>query len=126
MRGKILIVTGLAVGYVLGARAGRERYEEIKRAATKFWNDPRVKQQVETVEDFAKDKAPEVVDFISDNAKKVVSQVRSATKKSDAGSKSSTGGTSTSGSSTSGTSTSGATAAGVRKNPGTRSSSTSK
>ncbi len=83
MRGKILIVTGLAVGYVLGARAGRERYEEIKRAATKFWNDPRVKQQVETVEDFAKDKAPEVVDFISDNAKKVVSQVRSATKKSN-------------------------------------------
>ena len=56
MRGKILIVTGLAVGYVLGARAGRGRYEEIKRAATKFWNDPRVKQQVETVEDFAKDK----------------------------------------------------------------------
>jgi hypothetical protein len=90
MRGKILIVTGLAVGYVLGARAGRERYEEIKRTATKFWNDPRVKQQIETVEDFAKDKAPEVVDFISDNAKKVVSQVRS-TKKSGAGSSSSSG-----------------------------------
>src|SRR5690554_32036 len=89
MRGKILIVTGLAVGYVLGARAGRGRYEEIKRAATKFWNDPRVKQQVETVEDFAKDKAPEVVDFISDNAKKVVTQVRSATKKSNGSSKSS-------------------------------------
>jgi hypothetical protein len=29
MRGKILIVAGLAVGYVLGARAGRERYEDI-------------------------------------------------------------------------------------------------
>ncbi|HEU4807558.1 MAG TPA: YtxH domain-containing protein [Homoserinimonas sp.] len=112
MRGKILIVTGLAVGYVLGARAGRERYEEIKRAATKFWNDPRVKQQVETVEDFAKDKAPEVVDFISDNAKKVVSQVRSATKKSDSGAASST--------------KTGAAATGVRKNPGTRSSSTPK
>jgi hypothetical protein len=112
MRGKILIVTGLAVGYVLGARAGRERYEEIKRTATKFWNDPRVKHQVETVEDFAKDKAPEVVDFISDNAKKVVSQVRSATKKSGSGTKSSAGGA---------TST-----AGARKNPGTSSSSTSK
>ena len=77
MRGKILIVTGLAVGYVLGARAGRERYEEIKRAASKFWNNPRVKEQVERVEDFAKDKAPEVVGFLSDNAKKVVAQVTS-------------------------------------------------
>lgn len=100
MRGKILIVAGLAVGYVLGARAGRERYEEIKRTATKFWNDPRVQQQVETVEEFAKDKAPEVAEFISDNAKKVVSQVRS-TKKS--GSKSSAKSTSGAGK-TSGTS----------------------
>ena len=28
MRGKIGIVVGLAAGYVLGARAGRERYEQ--------------------------------------------------------------------------------------------------
>src|SRR5690554_6312401 len=122
MRGKILIVTGLAVGYVLGARAGRERYEEIKRAATKFWNDPRVKQQVETVEDFAKDKAPEVVDFISDNAKKVVSQVRSATTKKSGSSStgaSSTGSTSTNAASN-GSSSTGSAAAGARKNSGTR------
>ena len=30
MRGKILFVFGLAVGYVLGTRASRERYEHIK------------------------------------------------------------------------------------------------
>ncbi|MCU1546421.1 MAG: hypothetical protein JWP30_1521 [Homoserinimonas sp.] len=76
MRGKILIVAGLAVGYVLGARAGRGRYEDIKRATDKFWNDPRVKSQVDKVEDFAKDKAPEVVDFVTDNVKKVASQVK--------------------------------------------------
>lgn len=79
MRGKILIVTGMAIGYVLGARAGRERYEQIKRVASKFWNDPRVQHQVDKAEGFAKDKAPEVVDFLSSNAKKVVSQVRSST-----------------------------------------------
>lgn len=92
MRGKILIVVGLGVGYVLGARAGRERYEEIKRAAAKFWNDPRVQQQVENVEEFAKDKAPEVAEFISDNAKKVVSQVRSTKKSGSASSTKSTSG----------------------------------
>jgi hypothetical protein len=111
MRGKILIVAGLAVGYVLGARAGRERYEEIKRAATKFWNDPRVQHQVENVEDFAKDKAPEVAEFISENAKKVVSQVRS-TKKSGSSAKSPT--------------TAPKSTSGSRQASGTSSSSTSK
>ena len=75
MKGKILLLTGLAVGYVLGTRAGRERYEEIKTAANKLWNDPRVQKPVHQAQDFAKDKAPEVAEFVSDTAKKVVSQV---------------------------------------------------
>lgn len=81
MRGKIILVTGLTVGYVLGARAGRERYNQIKRAADNFWSSPRVKEQVDKVEDFAKDKAPEVVDFLADGAKKVASQVKSTAQK---------------------------------------------
>ncbi len=71
MRGKLVLLVGIGIGYVLGARAGRERYEAIKRAAGRFWNDPRVQHQVRTVEDFAKDKAPDVVDFLGDTAKKV-------------------------------------------------------
>lgn len=113
MRGKILIVTGLAVGYVLGARAGRERYEQIKRTATKFWHDPRVQQQVDRVEDFAKDKAPEVVDFISDNAKKVAGQVKS--KASDVR-----------GSGSSSSSKSSKTSGAAKKSTGSSSSATSK
>ncbi|MHC5794587.1 YtxH domain-containing protein [Lacisediminihabitans sp. FW035] len=91
MRGKLLLVVGLAAGYVLGAKAGRGRYEDIKRATSKLWGDPRVQRQVKNVEgrakEFAKDKAPEVVDFLSDGAKKVVSQVsgsKSASGKSPA------------------------------------------
>jgi hypothetical protein len=75
MRGKILFVAGLAVGYVVGTRAGREKYEELRSAAMKVWNDPRVQKQVDAVEDFVKDKAPDVAEFVSDNAKKVVAQV---------------------------------------------------
>ena len=84
MRGKLLLIIGLAAGYVLGARAGRERYEDIKRAAGKLWNDPRVQHQVRQAEDFAKDKAPEVVEFLSDGAKKVVSQVSGSGRKAPA------------------------------------------
>jgi hypothetical protein len=79
MKGKILLLTGLAVGYVLGTRAGRERYEEIKAAANKLWNDPRVQKPVHQAQDFAKDKAPEVAEFVSDGVKKVVSQVSKTT-----------------------------------------------
>ena len=80
MRGKLVLLTGVAIGYVLGARAGRERYEQIKRAAGKLWNDPRVQQQRHNVEEFAKDKAPDVVGYLSEGAKKVVKRKPAATK----------------------------------------------
>jgi hypothetical protein len=99
MKGKILLVVGLGVGYVLGARAGRGRYEEIKDAAGKLWNDPRVQKQRANAEGFVKDKAPDVAEFLSDGAKKVVSQVSGA-KSTPAAKKPSTGSTSTTESST--------------------------
>ena len=41
MKGKIGLVVGIGVGYVLGTRAGRERYEQIKTQWLKVWNlDP--------------------------------------------------------------------------------------
>ena len=76
MKGKILLLTGLAVGYVLGTRAGRERYEEIKSVANKLWADPRVQKPVKQAEEFVKDKAPEVAEFVSDGVKSVVSKVQ--------------------------------------------------
>ena len=68
MRGKILFTLGLGIGYVFGTRAGRARYNEIKSAALKVWNDPRVQEQVTVATEFVKEKAPEVVDFVSANA----------------------------------------------------------
>jgi len=78
MKGKILFVFGLAMGYVLGTRAGRERYEQIKAGAEKVWMDPRVQEQVHTVEEFVKDKAPDLADKATSAAKKVVTTVRNA------------------------------------------------
>jgi membrane protein implicated in regulation of membrane protease activity len=66
MKGKICFVAGLGVGYVLGTRAGRERYESIKKSALKLWNNPRVQKQVDTAEAFVKDKAPDVAEFALD------------------------------------------------------------
>jgi hypothetical protein len=42
MRGKLLFVAGAAVGYVLGTKAGRERYNEMMDAARKILDSPSV------------------------------------------------------------------------------------
>lgn len=89
MRGKILFGVGLATGYVLGTRAGREQYDKMKAAVQRFWQDPRVQKQVKQAEEFAKDKGPEVAGFVSDNVKKVANQV--APKKTPAAGSGSTG-----------------------------------
>ncbi|WP_213455103.1 hypothetical protein [Rhizomonospora bruguierae] len=44
MRGKLWFIGGLAAGFVLGARAGRERYEEIVTNARKVWEHPTVQE----------------------------------------------------------------------------------
>lgn len=57
MRGKLGIIVGLAVGYVLGSRAGRERYEQIKTQWLKLWHTEPVQKQVDKVKDAAKSAA---------------------------------------------------------------------
>jgi gas vesicle protein len=49
---------GLALGYVLGTRDGRERYEQIKGQALKIWNDPKVSKTRRDVESYARQQAP--------------------------------------------------------------------
>jgi len=44
MRYKVTFITGLAVGFVVGARAGRERYEQLKRLARRTADNAAVQQ----------------------------------------------------------------------------------
>lgn len=81
MKGKILFVVGLGVGYVLGTRAGRERYEQIRAAAEKVWNQPSVQQGVGTVKDFASARVGDLSDTVLDGVKNLIG---SATKGSGA------------------------------------------
>jgi hypothetical protein len=116
MKGKLVFLAGTALGYVLGSRAGRKRYEQIRSGAEKFWNSPAVQKRVDQVQTFVDDKGPEVQAAVTERAKKVVGQVtkRSNGSSSQGGSSSSVAGTPpTSTSSTPGTSaTSAETSAG--------------
>jgi hypothetical protein len=66
---KTTLLVGVAAGYVLGARAGRERYEQIKTGARKVARDPRVQAATHHAADVAKDK-------VSDAASQAVDKVR--------------------------------------------------
>ncbi|WP_108443134.1 hypothetical protein, partial [Klebsiella aerogenes] len=75
MRGKLLFVAGAALGYVLGSRAGRARYEQIKTVSGKVWNSNGVQKGVHVAEDFIADKTPDVAEFIGETTKKAVRKV---------------------------------------------------
>jgi hypothetical protein len=72
---KVSVVVAAAAGYVMGARAGRERYEQIVATTRRFWNDPRVQRQASAAVDLAKDKAPEVGAALSSAAQSAASKV---------------------------------------------------
>lgn len=57
---KLTVLAIGAAGYVLGARAGRERYEQIKAQATKAWNNPSVQSAVDDVQAQAKQAGADV------------------------------------------------------------------
>lgn len=78
MKGKIGLVVGLGVGYVLGTRAGRERYEQIKTQWLKLWHTDPVQHQVARVQEFAKSQAAAVPGAMWNGAVKVVKAVSSS------------------------------------------------
>lgn len=71
MKGKIGLVVGLGVGYVLGTRAGRERYEQIKTQWLKVWHLDAVQNQVTKAKAFAGAKASAVPGAIWNGVVKV-------------------------------------------------------
>ncbi len=77
---KLLIVAAAAGGYVLGAKAGHERYEQIRHHASKLWNSGPVQHGVHEAEGAAKHAAAaagsKVADAASTAGSRVAARVR--------------------------------------------------
>lgn len=72
---KLLLLAAAGVGYVLGARAGRGRYDQIAGLATKVKNDPRVQDAAHQASETAKAQAPVVKDKVTAAAGSVAGTV---------------------------------------------------
>lgn len=54
----LMLGIGIAVGYVLGTRDGRARYDTMKAKVTALWEDPRVTKARADLEAYARQQAP--------------------------------------------------------------------
>jgi uncharacterized membrane-anchored protein YjiN (DUF445 family) len=75
---KLTLLAAFGGGYVLGTKAGRERYQQIVDAANQVKGDPRVQQATAQATEFARDTAEKVKD--DPRVKDVVDKVETVTK----------------------------------------------
>ena len=73
---KLLLLAVAGAGYVLGAKAGRQRYEQIKSGFVKVKDNPTVQQKAHQVADVAKEQAPVVKDKIVEAAGVAAAKVK--------------------------------------------------
>jgi hypothetical protein len=83
MRYRATFLAGLAIGFVVGARAGRERYEQMKKAGRKIVESPPVQKATRAAGEKATEvskaagrKASERMPKITETAKTSASKVR--------------------------------------------------
>ncbi|MGX1850248.1 YtxH domain-containing protein [Streptomyces sp. NBC_01456] len=65
MRYRLTFIAGLATGYVLGARAGRERYEQLRKAAQRVTQNPAVRNTAESAALTGRDAASKAFGTVS-------------------------------------------------------------
>jgi hypothetical protein len=77
---RITFLSGLAVGFVLGARAGRERYEQIKRVGRRVADSPAAQQAAGAVQaqaaGLAKTAKQKVTDGLHDRVPKLAATAK--------------------------------------------------
>lgn len=65
---KLGMLIGFGAGYVLGARAGRERYDTLVEKVQDVWTDPRVQRKASQAQDIVQDKAAQAAGAVQEKA----------------------------------------------------------
>lgn len=83
---KLTLLTAAAAGYVLGARAGRERYDQIADAARTFAGNPKVQSATHQAQSVVADQASAAKDVATDKAKEAASALADKVRREGGGS----------------------------------------
>ncbi|MGH3357676.1 MAG: hypothetical protein ACRDO7_02655 [Nocardioidaceae bacterium] len=66
---KILLIAAAGAGYVLGTKAGRQRYEQIKSVANKTRTSPAVRGAASQAQSVVRDRVASRIPFGSNNGR---------------------------------------------------------
>ena len=77
---KLGILVGFGAGYVLGARAGRQRYDQLVEKAQDFWADPRVQRKASQAQDVVQEKATQAAGVVQEKASHAASAAQDTVK----------------------------------------------
>lgn len=83
MVSKLSFIAGFGAGYVLGARAGKERYQQIASKARDVMHSPAVQHTAEQAQHLAKEKAEEAQHLAKQKAGEAQDAVKSKLSSSD-------------------------------------------
>ncbi len=75
---RIAFVLGLGAGYVLGAKAGRQRYQQIVGKAQDVWQNPNVQAKADQAQHLAKEKAGQAGSAVAGTVKEKAGTVGSS------------------------------------------------
>jgi hypothetical protein len=70
------LLLGFGAGYVLGSKAGRERYEEIRRAWQRFTGNPTVQTVLERSREVVEAGAGKSLHVVEEGVKKATGSVK--------------------------------------------------
>lgn len=73
---KLTLLLAAGAGYVFGAKAGRERYEQIRSGFNSVRHNPKVQATAHQAADVAREKAPVMKDKITDAAGAAAEKVK--------------------------------------------------
>ena len=82
---KLTLLTGIGIGYVLGSRAGRERFEQIRSGARKVASNPTVQSAASKAQETVASQAPVVADAVKEKATAAASVVADKVHRGDSG-----------------------------------------
>jgi hypothetical protein len=90
MRYKLTFLAGLALGYVIGTRAGRERYEQLKKSVREISQNPAVRNAAESAAHHSREVAGKAFHAVSEKVgdrvpDSVAERVRSLRERSASG-----------------------------------------
>lgn len=83
---KLTLLIGIGIGYVLGSRAGRERFEQIRSGTRKVATNPQVQAAASKAQETVAAQAPVVAEAVKDKASAAASAVADKVHRGDGGS----------------------------------------